>query len=134
LNAGHGSKDPTMNSKPSASRRLLLHRLWLGGATVAAATLGGCVIAPLPGPGPYQSEPGPTAEAPPPAPQYEAPPPAPGPAYVWIGGYWGWNLGRHVWIGGRWALPPRGGYVWVPGYWGRSGPHWRWHGGYWGRR
>jgi len=127
-----------MNSKPSASRRLLLHRLWLGGAAAATAatafTLGGCVIAPWPAQGPYQSEPGPTAEAPPPPPQYEAPPPAPGPAYVWIGGYWAWQLGRHVWIGGRWALPPAGGYVWVPGYWGRHGPHWRWRGGYWGRR
>ncbi|MFO1328592.1 MAG: hypothetical protein U1F56_14640 [Rubrivivax sp.] len=100
-----------------------------------AAALGGCVVAPL-GPyrgGPYAMEPGPVVDAAPPPAPYEAQPVAPGPGYVWIGGYWGWNLGRHVWIGGRWALPPAG-YGWVPGYWGRHGQGWRWHGGYWGRR
>ncbi len=105
----------------------------LGLAILGAAALGGCVIAPLPPAGPYQSEEGPVVDAPPPPPQYERAPPPPAVGYVWIGGYWGWRAGRHVWIGGRWALPPAG-YAWVPGYWGRYGHGWRWRGGYWGRR
>lgn len=108
-----------------------LTRLALAAATVLA--LGGCVIAPLPARGPYASEQGPVVEVAPPSPQYEVVPASPGAGYVWIGGYWTWQLGRHVWIGGRWALPPAG-HVWVPGYWGRAGHGWRWHGGYWGHR
>lgn len=106
----------------------------LAAASAFALALGGCVIAPL-GPyrSPYASEAGPVVDIPPPQAQYEAVPAAPGPGYAWIGGYWGWNLGRHAWIGGRWALPP-GGHAWVPGYWGRHDRGWRWHGGYWGRR
>lgn len=103
-------------------------------ACALAVVLGGCVIAPL---GSrydrYSAEEGPIVATAPPAPQYEGTPAAPGPGYVWIGGYWGWNLGRHVWIGGRWALPPAG-HAWVPGYWGRHAQGWRWQGGYWGRR
>lgn len=98
-----------------------------------ALALGGCVVAPLyPRYDRYSSEEGPVVDAAPPPAQYEAAPPAPGVGYVWIGGYWGWHLGRHTWIGGRWVLPPRG-HAWVPGYWGRHGGGWRWHGGYWRR-
>lgn len=107
-------------------------RLALLGA--AALSLAGCVVVPYRGPGyAYSSEPGPVVDSQPPPPQVEVMPVAPGPGYVWIGGHWGWNLGRHVWIGGRWMLPPAG-YAWVPGYWGRHDRGWRWHGGYWGRR
>lgn len=102
-------------------------------AIASVAVLGGCVIAPLGPRGPYAMEPGPVVDVAPPPSPYEAQVPAPGPGYVWIGGYWGWNLGRHVWIGGRWALPPAG-HGWVPGYWGRHGHGWRWNGGHWGRR
>ena len=99
--------------------------------------LGGCVVAPYGGYGygrdPYAAEEGPVVGVAPPPSRYEAVPVAPGPGYVWIGGYWGWNLGRHVWIGGRWAMPPAG-HAWVPGAWGRHGDGWRYRGGYWGRR
>lgn len=99
-------------------------------AAALAALLGGCVIAP---PGYYaRPAPGPVVEAEPPVPQVEVVPVSPGPAYVWIGGYWGWNAGRYMWIGGRWALPPAG-HAWAPGYWGRFGRGWAWHGGYWRR-
>ncbi len=105
-------------------------------AVSAALTLSACVIVPA-SPydhgGPYASESGPVVDAPPPQAQYEVIPAAPGIGYVWIGGYWAWQWGRHVWIGGRWAAPP-GGHAWVPGYWGREYRGWRWHGGYWGRR
>ncbi len=102
----------------------------------AALLLGGCVITPA-SPyyrgGPYESEVGPVIEAPPPQAQYEVIPAMPGAGYVWLGGYWSWQFGRHVWVGGRWAYPPAG-YGWVPGRWGRESRGWRWHGGYWGRR
>jgi hypothetical protein len=113
---------------PSPTRRR-----WLVTAlsVATAASMGGCVIAP-PGYAYRQPAPGPMVDAEPPPPQYEVVPAAPGLGYVWIGGYWGWNLGRHVWIGGRWALPPHG-HGWVPGYWGRAGRGWHWQGGYWGR-
>lgn len=103
-------------------------------AAALALALGGCVIAP-PGP-PYGGHPyddGPVVGIEPPPARYESPPPAPGPAYVWIGGHWRWQLGRHVWIGGRWALPPAG-QVWVPGLWYRHDRGWRWRDGHWGRR
>ncbi|MCZ2439049.1 MAG: hypothetical protein LC119_02595 [Burkholderiales bacterium] len=104
---------------------------------LAAAALGlaltGCVIAPV-GPGPGGYDDGPVVEVAPPPPRYEVRPLPPGPGYVWIGGYWTWQLGRHVWIGGRWAMPPSPGRAWVPGYWYRSGPGWRWRDGYWRRR
>ena len=108
-------------------------------AASALLVLGGCVVVPsgtgrypMP-PAPVAGPPGPVVELAPPAPYAEVIPVAPGPAYVWIGGYWSWHLGRHVWVGGRWALPPHG-HVWAPGHWGRHGPGWRWHGGYWRRR
>ena len=114
-------------------------------AAVAVAGLGGCVVVPY-GHGRYRSagggvdrdgdgvpDYGPVVEVAPPPLQVEVVPVSPGAAYIWIGGYWGWNLGRHVWIGGRWGLPPARGYAWVPGAWGRHGPGWRYRGGYWGR-
>ncbi len=117
----------------------MLTNLWRPAtAAVLALALGGCVIAPL-GPrhggyGPVDRPvDGPVVGVEPPAPHHEHVPAAPGHAYVWIGGSWVWQLGRHVWIGGRWALPPSG-HAWVPGRWHSQGQGWRWRGGYWGRR
>ena len=126
---------------PAANSR---RAFFMTAAAVAAAGLGGCVVVPYDR-GRYRSaggvdrdgdgvpDYGPVVEVAPPPLQVEVVPVAPGPAYIWIGGYWGWNLGRHVWIGGRWGLPPARGYAWVPGVWGRHGPGWRYRGGYWGR-
>jgi hypothetical protein len=68
----------------------------------------------------------------PPAPQVEyiGPPPVAG--YVWLGGYWGWQGGRHVWVGGHWS-PPRPGYHWVPHTWQPYGRGWRMNQGHWAR-
>ncbi|MFO1294206.1 MAG: YXWGXW repeat-containing protein [Rubrivivax sp.] len=122
-----------MKTNAPERRRFFAHAAALGLGAVGAALLAGCVVAPLPGYGAYEPADGPLADVAPPMPQYEAVPVAPGPAYVWIGGYWAWQLGRYTWIGGRWAVPPQG-HGWVPGYWRREGPGWRWRGGYWRRR
>lgn len=109
-------------------------------ATLAALT--GCVIAPLGGPyrtmpAPYEpgppGPPGSLVEMAPPSQQYEVIPVAPAVGYVWIGGFWNWQLGHHVWVGGRWAQPPHG-HHWVPHRWERTPQGWRQHPGYWGRR
>ncbi|HEY8050695.1 MAG TPA: hypothetical protein VIE63_16100, partial [Ramlibacter sp.] len=82
-----------MESKAIAS-------LSLAGALLA---LGGCAVYPYPG-DPYYGGGGPEVVAP------YGPPPlvaetygvAPYPGALWIGGYWGWQGGRHVWTQGRW--------------------------------
>ena len=65
-------------------------------------------------------------EGPPPPVQEEVVVEAPGPEFVWIGGYWDWDLGvRHyVWRGGRWERPPHAQARWVaPHYEFRGGRH-----------
>ncbi len=71
--------------------------------------------------------------APPAAPYPEVVGVAPFPGAIWIGGYWGWNGGRHVWIGGRWEHP-RPGFYWAPHRWVASGGHWHLVAGGWRRR
>ena len=107
-----------------------------GVLALAVIALTGCVVAPLPPPGPVvmQPGPGPVLVAP------MAPPPvvvepviaAPAPGYVWIGGYWSWVGSRHVWTRGRWEAP-RAGYRWVPRTWERGPNGWHQHGGHWAR-
>lgn len=117
-----------MPNLATPTRRIAL----LASAAALATVASGCVVAPV-GAYPYEPRYGPTVEVAPPPPQVEVIPVAPGPAYVWIGGFWRWQVNRHVWIGGRWALPPRGGYRWAPGGWDRHGRGWRWRDGHWGR-
>ena len=90
----------------------------------------GCVVAPV---GPYYGYDGEVVQVAPPAPrvEYYGAPPVVG--QIWIGGFWGWNAGRHVWIGGHWDAP-RPGHRWVPHAWERQGPGWRQRPGYWERR
>lgn len=109
----------------SRSRRSVVQ----GAASALALSLAGCVVAPA---GPYAG-PGEVVAVAPPPPQaeYIGAPPVVG--YIWIGGYWVWQAGRHVWITGHWE-PPRPGYVWVPPAWHREGPGWRHRPGYWARR
>jgi hypothetical protein len=66
----------------------------------------------------------------PPAPYEEVLPPMPYAGAIWIGGYWGWNAGRHVWIGGRWDHA-RPGFRWEPHRWERVGGKWHLHEGGW---
>ncbi|HEY1724028.1 MAG TPA: YXWGXW repeat-containing protein [Steroidobacteraceae bacterium] len=94
---------------------------------MAAFTLGGCVVTARPE---YVGD---TVMVAPPAPQAEVIGVAPAPGYIWMGGYWGWEGGRHVWVGGHWA-EGRAGYRWVPHRWVRSGGGWRLAAGHWQRR
>ncbi len=94
-----------------------------------AAALGGCVVAPAPGPyydGGYVA-----VAPPPPRIEYYGTPPYPG--YFWIGGYWRWGPGRYVWAPGHWAAP-RPGYRWVPPHWEHGERGWHEDGGRWERR
>ena len=107
-------------------------------ALALLSTLSGCYIVPA---RPYYA-----AEQRPPvyaneAPIPEGPPPprdevygvAPALGWLWLGGYWGWNLGRHVWIGGHWEAP-RVGQYWVPHRWAPVRGGWHLNQGYWARR
>jgi WXXGXW repeat (2 copies) len=74
-------------------------------------------------------------EGPPPALQEEVVVAAPGPEFVWIGGYWDWDVHvrSYVWRSGRWERPPHRGAVWVaPRYERRANRHY-YHRGYWRR-
>lgn len=107
-------------------RRLLL------AAALGAPVLTGCVVAPVePRPVSY-SEPYYVNTAPPPA-QYEQVGPPPAVGYVWIGGYWAWQLSRYVWIGGHWEAP-RAGHHWQPHAWYRGDRGWYPRYGRWERR
>ena len=112
---------------------------------LAAAMLSACVVAPYPRRVVY-SEPVPAgvATAPaydssdvvvdvaPPSPYVEVVPAIPFAGAIWIGGYWGWNAGRHVWVQGRWEHP-RPGYGWRPHAWVQEGGRWHLHAGGWVR-
>ena len=115
-------------------------------ALAAAASLAGCIVVPRPysNGGSYPYPQGAPQGGPQPQGPYEAnvpPPPqrdevygvAPVVGWIWLSGYWGWNLGRHVWIGGQWAAP-RHGHYWVPHRWERNGNGWRMNDGHWARR
>lgn len=100
-----------------------------------ATLMAGCVVAPAPYP-PPEPMPGEAvivSPSAPPAPIVEVVPAMPYAGAIWIGGYWGWNQGRHVWVPGRYVAP-RAGYRWEPHRW-VQGPRGHWHlrGGGWVR-
>lgn len=72
------------------------------------------------------------AVAPPPV-RLEAYGPAPYPDAIWIGGYWGWDNGRHQWHGGHWDHN-REGYRWRAHRWEQDRGSWRMRQGGWERR
>ena len=97
-------------------------------------------VAPPPGPvaaapagGDYEPNDEAVVDVAPPPPYAEVVPAMPYAGAVWIGGYWGWNAGRHVWIGGRWDRG-RPGYYWAPHSWVVVGGHWHLRGGGWRAR
>ena len=117
-----------------------LRRSFLG---LAAVSLTGCVIAPIPRQAAYpRSYPGydgpegyPTVEAPvrPPPPLSEVYGVAPVVGMLWVAGFWNWVGGRHVWVAGRWVQPRRG-YRWSPYRWQPYRGRWRLSQGRWERR
>jgi hypothetical protein len=96
--------------------------------TALAASVSACVVYPA-----RVAYVGPTVAVAPPAPIVETYGVAPYPGAVWIGGYWGWEGGRHVWRRGYWEHP-RSGYYWAPHHWERVGGGWRMAPGHWVRR
>ena len=100
---------------------------------LASATfLGGCVVrgsVAVPAPAVYVD----TVAVAPPPPRVEVIGVAPQPGYLWLGGYWNWEGGRHVWVAGHWEAP-RPGYRWVPHEWVHAGGGWRLREGHWARR
>jgi hypothetical protein len=71
--------------------------------------------------------------APPALPIYVQPP-IPGPRYIWIPGYWAWDVDDYYWVPGTWVLGPGDGLLWTPGYWGWNDGLYVWSAGYWGPR
>jgi hypothetical protein len=97
-------------------------------ALAGGMTLSGCVVTARPA---YVGE---TVMVAPPPPRVEVMGVAPAPGYVWFGGYWGWEGGRHVWVAGHWAAG-RPGYYWVPHRWVPArGGGWRLAAGHWAAR
>ena len=68
----------------------------------------------------------------PPAPYFEVIPVLPFPGALWIGGYWGWQGGRHYWVPGRYERA-RPGYGWNAHSWVQQGGRWHLRGGGWVR-
>lgn len=112
--------------------------LWAALGLAAAATLSGCVVAPV-GPrpvyggAPYYDD-SVAVNVAPPAPYVETVPVAPFVGALWIGGFWDWSGGRHVWHPGHYERP-RAGYAYRQPGWSH-GPDGRWmlHRGGWERR
>jgi len=119
----------------------MLHPRLLIAAPLCALLLSACVVSPYPQrvvysqpvpAGQYTTEESVVVDVPPPAPYVEVVPAVPFSGAVWIGGYWGWQGGRHHWVPGRWEHP-RPGYQWRPHAWVNQGGRWHLHGGGWAR-
>jgi hypothetical protein len=70
--------------------------------------------------------------APPALPVYEQPV-CPGDGFIWIPGYWAWDVDDgYYWIPGYWETAPEVGFLWTPAWWGWDGGVFVFHEGYWG--
>ena len=99
----------------------------------AGALLSGCIVVPAHHAygGGYTTAPAVmVVDTPPPAPYAEVIPATPYPGAVWIGGYWGWNGGRHQWVPGYYDRG-RPGYRYEPHRWENRGGRWHLHAGGW---
>jgi hypothetical protein len=99
-------------------------------ALAAGALLSGCIVVPAHQGYGYATGPVIVVDAPPPAPYAEVVPVLPYPGAVWIGGYWGWNGGRHQWVPGYYDRP-RQGYRYEPHRWENHGGRWHLRAGGW---
>lgn len=110
-----------------------MKRIALRAAGIALALLvGGCVVAPHPGYYAPRYQDQVRVELAPPAPQVEVIGVAPYSGYIWLGGAWFWEGGRHIWHPGHWEAP-RAGHVWMPHHWEHDGRYWHFREGYWNR-
>jgi WXXGXW repeat (2 copies) len=96
--------------------------------TALSVSLSACVVYPA-----RVAYAGPVVAVAPPAMVVENYGAAPYAGAVWIGGYWGWEGGRHVWHGGYWDHP-RPGYYWRPHAWVQVHGGWQMRQGGWVRR
>jgi hypothetical protein len=71
------------------------------------------------------------APVPPPPMMEEKRPPAAGPGMVWLGGFWGYEGGRHVWHAGHWEKPPKPKAHYVDPKWDRKGSQYGFREGHW---
>ena len=105
--------------------------------SLSAILLSACVVAPYPRNVVYAEPRGydsvVVVDAAPPPLYVEVTPVMPYAGAFWIGGYWGWNAGRHQWVPGRWDRA-RPGYNWRPHAWVQQGGRWHLHAGGWARR
>jgi hypothetical protein len=72
-------------------------------------------------------------QAPPPQVQEMPPDQRPeGGQFVWVPGYWSWDVGRngYIWTSGCWRAAPPNRY-WVPGYWNQVSGGYAWVPGFW---
>ena len=98
--------------------------------SMLAITLGGCVVAAAP---PRRYYVGPAVMVAPPPVRVEEYGPPPSPGYIWLGGYWRWEGGRHVWVAGHYERPhPH--ERWVPHHWVHERDGWFLAEGHWERR
>ena len=113
-----------------------MRRPGLALALTAGALLSACVVVPAHRggyrSGGYAAEPAIIVDAPPPPAYAEVQPVMPYPGAVWIGGYWGWNSGRHQWVPGYYERP-RPGYRYEPNRWENRGGRWHLRAGGWFR-
>jgi len=71
--------------------------------------------------------------APPALPVYDQPV-CPGDGYIWLPGYWAWDVDDYdyYWVPGYWMTAPEVGYLWTPAWWGWDNGAFVFHEGYWG--
>lgn len=113
---------------PSAARR---RPAWVL-ALLTSALLSACVVVPAHRGG-YRggyAEPAVVVIDTPPPPYAEVVPVMPYPGAVWVGGYWGWQGGRHQWVPGYYDRP-RPGYRYEPHRWDNRGGRWHLRVGGW---
>ena len=111
-----------------------MKRISLTAAGIALAVLAtGCtVVAPRAGYyEPYRQDQD-YVQVAPPAPQVEVIGIAPYAGYIWLGGAWFWEGGRHIWHPGHWEAP-RPGRAWVAHRWEHDGRAWHFREGHWDR-
>ncbi|MEA3183484.1 MAG: hypothetical protein QOI59_7007 [Gammaproteobacteria bacterium] len=126
----HKSMAATINPEGVPMTELRFSAAKLVAISMLAITLGGCVVAAAP-PRRYYAGPAVVVEPPPPRVEEYGAPPAPG--YIWLGGYWRWEGGRHVWVAGHWEHPhPH--ERWVPHHWVHERDGWFLVEGHWERR